>query len=110
MSDLPPKILVPGPISELTLTDTDNNSYQEIFTLKREPLDFNIRSLLKDGVIDIAPERALSFTLITEQRRLPMPLNPRGLFRLEIDVNYCDFTEEDCDDGRPDTGMLYPRG
>ena len=49
--------------------------------------------------------------LVTSIQRVPLPLVTRALFATEISLDSTGGgSPPDCDDGRPDSGMLYPRG
>lgn len=53
----------------------------------------------------------LDYELISSQQRVPLPLNTRALIATELTINFTGGgSTPECDDGRPDTGMLYPRG
>lgn len=48
--------------------------------------------------------------LLTSVQIVPLPLALRALPVTEITLNSADGGDTECDDGRPETGMLYPRG
>ena len=69
------------------------------------PSDQIIEITLDYSSPGIAPE------LITSIQRVPLPLFTRALFATEISLDSTGGgSPPDCDDGRPDSGMLYPRG
>lgn len=58
------------------------------------------------------PEPAYTVEIINTIETISLPLNPRQLTCVELGVNWAGISgvPEECEDDRPDTGMLYPRG